>query len=186
MFLLLRMSLSSGFNVALPPSTVHLPEMFWVSGVMVTRICKRGGAKLPSHRAKVFCHHYVSCDHTVRGGVGRVRGGRGDLRHTAPGTGLFWRMNWEWSFSSVQCSNTSWNELELITFEHLFSNFHNRFLNTSMHDISFSSSQINFSVRLRFLTGLWARWWFNIRLNVIVFSLIIWLIPIGLFISNCN
>lgn len=77
MFLLLRMSLSSGFNVALPPSTVHLPEMFWVSGVMVTRICKRGGAKLPSHRAKVFCHHYVSCDHTVRGGVGRVRGGRG-------------------------------------------------------------------------------------------------------------
>lgn len=79
-----RVADNTQFNVALPPSTVHLPKMFWVA---LNVKChgdthmwtQRGGAKLSFHRAEVCggtpLHFMSTHNHKGRGqsGKGKIR-----------------------------------------------------------------------------------------------------------------
>lgn len=79
-----RVADNTHFNVALPPSTVHLPKMFWVALDVKchgdTHLwTQRGGAKLSFHGAEVFggtpLHFMSTHNHKGRGqsGKGRIR-----------------------------------------------------------------------------------------------------------------
>lgn len=68
------------FNVALPPSTVHLAKMFWVAHDVKCHgdtLCGHRGEGLNCHFTGQRCvvgPRYVSCEHTIKRGGVKVKG----------------------------------------------------------------------------------------------------------------
>lgn len=100
-------------NVALPPSTVHPPKMLVV--MISTHICGQREEGPNCHLTGQRClvgHHHVSCEHTIKGGGVKVKGGREELgcsfRRTIPPTHTY---RWTGTAVAPVCHSCSRTEL---------------------------------------------------------------------------